>query len=67
MDRLLLVERKHFCKHGVQLNGWENVEMDSIEIGLSSKEEWLLGDYAHARFIVPRLKAIIEEYAIYDG
>ena len=44
-----------------------NVEMDSIAIGPSSKQEWLLGDYAHERFRVPRLKAIIEEYTIYDG
>ena len=58
---------RHFGTHGIQLNGWENVEMDNIEIGPSSKEEWLLGDYAHARLMVPRLKAMIEEYTIYDG
>ena len=45
----------------IQSNERANVEMDNIEIGPSSKEEW----YAHARFMVPRLKAMIQEYTIY--
>ena len=57
---------RHFGTHGLQLNGWENVEIDNIENGLSSKEEWLLSDYAHARLTVSRLKSMIEEYTVYD-
>ena len=37
--------------------------MDNVEIGPSSKEEWILGDYAHARLMVPRLKGLIEEFS----
>ena len=35
--------------------------MDNVEIGPSSNEEWLLGDYAHARLMAPRIKALIDE------
>ena len=39
-----------FATHGIQLNGWENIEIDNVEI------EW---DYAHASLMVPRIKALI--------
>ena len=41
----VLIENIHirdFDTDDMQLNGWKNVEMNSIEIGPSRKEEWLL-------------------------
>ena len=55
---------RHLGTHGLQLNGWENVQIDNIEISPSSKEEWLLCDYAHAQIMVLRLKGMVEEYTI---
>jgi len=52
---------KDFETHGIQINGFENVEIRNVEIGPSSQKAYLLGEYGHARMILPRLRKIQEE------
>ena len=52
---------KDFATHGVHLDGWMNLEMTNVEVGPSSTIEYIRGDYAHARLILPRLKAILSD------
>ena len=50
-----------FVTHGLQLNGWENLEMNNIDVGPSSEIEYLKGDYGHARILAQRLERIEDE------
>ena len=60
------VHIKDFVTHGVLLNGWENVEMNNIEVGPSSTIDYLKGDYGHGRILLYRLKDL-ENDLINDG
>ena len=52
---------RDFETHGIQLNGFENLEIVDVEIMESSQQAFLLGEYGHARMLLPRLRKIAEE------
>ena len=50
------VRIRDFVTHGMQLNGWENLVLDNIEIGPNSDIDYLKGEFGHARLMLQRLQ-----------
>ena len=55
------IEIKDFETHGIQINGFDNIELYNIDIHSSSQIAYLKGEYGHARMLLPRLRNIYEE------
>ena len=55
------VHIKDFVTHGVQLNGYDGVIFENVEIGPSSEIEYIRGHYGHGRVILERLRVIEEK------
>jgi len=52
---------KNFETHGIQLNGFDNVVLNNVEVGPTSQQVYLRAEYGHMRYMLPRLRAIAEE------
>lgn len=50
-----------FSTHGIQLNGFEGVTLRNVEVGPSNDEQYLASEYTHYRFVLERLRKVIEE------
>ena len=61
------IEICNFETHGIQLNGFDNVELYNIHIHSTSNIAYLKGEYGHARMLLPRLKKIYEENVEENG
>jgi len=52
---------RDFQTHGIQLNGFNRLEVRDCDIGPSTKIAYLNGNYAHMRLIMPTLKKVAED------
>ena len=52
---------KGFVTHGIQLNGFENIELTDIDIGPSANMVQLNGNYIQMRALLPNLRALYEK------
>jgi len=50
-----------FSTHGIQLNGFDGVTIRNVEIGPSNDEQYLASEYTHYRFVLERLRKVVEE------
>jgi len=50
-----------FSTHGIQLNGFDGATLRNVEVGPSNNEQYLASEYTHYRFVLERLRTIIEE------
>ena len=53
---------RNFETHGIQFNGFDNIEMNNIEVGPTTSQNYMRGEYGHARIVLQRLKQIANEY-----
>merc|ERR1719295_1136598 len=54
------VHIKDFETHGIQMSYFENLKMQNVEIGPSSKVAYLKGEYAYGRWTVQTLSRMME-------
>ena len=59
--QLLNLKVQRFETHGIQLNGFENVEISNVDVGPTSTRVYLRAEYGHMRMVLPRLRKIAEE------
>ena len=52
------VRIRDFVTHGIQLNGWENLNLNNIEIGPNSNIDYLKGEFGHGRLMLQRLEKV---------
>jgi len=50
-----------FSTHGIQLNGFNDVTIRNVEVGPSNNEQYLASEYTHYRFVLERMRKVIEE------
>jgi len=55
------VHVKDFQTHGIQFNGFTNLDIINCEIGPSSDMAYLNGNYGHLRLILPILENVAEQ------
>ena len=60
----VLIENVHikdFEVHGMQLNGFDNVVLRNLEVGPSSTQAYLNGEYGHMRYTLTILHKILDQ------
>jgi len=63
-NKNLLIEDivcSEFSTHGIQLNGFDSITIRNVEVGPSNNEQYLSSEYTHYRFILERMRLIVED------
>ena len=53
---------KDFITHGIQLNGFNGLKIDNVEIGPSANMQYLTVDYSQMRTLLPRFEYFADYY-----
>ena len=56
------VKVKNFQTHGIQLNGFEQLNMKNVDIGPSSQRVYLNGNYGQLRLLLPKMAKIAQSH-----
>ena len=60
------VHIRDFTTHGIQINGYNGLSLENVEIGPSSTQYWATTQYIHTRFLLRRFRLLSEMNGLTD-